>query len=72
VDAQTRKVISFLLEPAAIARITRLASALRARQPGLRITRPDAARAAVQVGLDALEREMGIAAPHEKSAPRVR
>jgi hypothetical protein len=68
---RTKRLIKFLIESAEIERIEQLERALEARHPGTRITRSDAARAVVNVGLRSLEREMGIPALREKRPPPV-
>jgi hypothetical protein len=56
-----RKVLfSVYVDPACLPRLDRIAEAYRARVPGARIGRAAAGRAAIYVGLDAIERELGL------------
>jgi hypothetical protein len=63
-------MLAFLVDPEQIVRLSRLAEALKARHPGLQITRPDAARAAVHVGIETLEREMGLSTAERSAMAR--
>ncbi len=62
-------IITLLVDPQLAARLDRVAQEYRKRLPGSRITRPDATRAAIRVGLDAIEHEMSIVVPTEKKPP---
>jgi hypothetical protein len=56
-----RKVLfSVYVDPACLPRLDRIAEAYARKLPGARIGRTDAGRAAIYVGLAALERELGL------------
>ena len=60
--------------PATLERLDRIADAIAQQTPGLEATRSDAARAAIEVGLEPLEKRLGLvtAAPDPKGAAAAR
>ena len=54
--------------PATLERLDRIAAAIAEQTPGLEATRSDAARAAIEVGLEPLEKRLGLVPP--ASAPK--
>ena len=46
--------------PATLERLDRIAEAIAEQTPGLEATRSDAARAAIEVGLEPLEKRLGL------------
>jgi hypothetical protein len=57
-----RKVLfALLVDEACLPRLDRITHAYSAKVPGSRLTRSDAGRAAIHVGLDTIERDLGLA-----------
>jgi hypothetical protein len=53
-------LFSVYVDPACLLRFDRIAEAYARRLPGARLRRTDAGRAAIYVGLAAIERELGL------------
>jgi hypothetical protein len=64
----TLTTVSGRILPATVTRLDRIAEELGKRRPGEVVKRSDALRAAVERGVEVLERELGIAAG-EEAAP---
>lgn len=60
-----RVLFPVYVDPAYLPRLDRIVNAYRARFPGARLTRADAGRAAIHVGLEAIERELGLGVKEE-------
>lgn len=58
--------VSGRILPSTVERLDRIAEALSERLPGRPLKRSDAIRAAIEKGVEALERELGLSKPKPK------
>jgi hypothetical protein len=66
----TKRPLAIAFEPETIDRLDKLAALLSARAGGVRVTRSDAVRTAVEHGIVALEAQLADAEPSKKPRKR--